>query len=130
MLGEHWLLHQLLAVVLLDVAKLGLVRDLSVIDDWLHVILEFLHDVFVLQRCNIHIFPLNICIKEGALLCRMTILESFVPAKSLELKIEVKNKKRVCKIDVRIPSIISSLEVHREVKVVKSFRMPLLNHMK
>ena len=39
----------------------------------------------------------------------MTILESFVPTQTLELQIEVKDKKRVSEIDVRIASIASCL---------------------
>ena len=121
MLGEHRLLHELLAVVLLNVAEFGLVGKFSVVDDRLDIVLEFLHYIFVLQGSNIHIFSLNVGIKEGALLRRVAVLESFIPTKTLEFQIEVKYEKRVCEVDISIAPIVSSLKVHREVKVVKSF---------
>ena len=120
-LGEHRLLHELLAVVLFNVAEFSLVGNFSVVDDRLDIVLEFLHYIFVLQGSNIHIFSLNVGIKEGALLRRVAVLESFIPTKTLEFQIEVKYEKRVCEVDISIAPIVSSLKIHREVKVVKSF---------
>ena len=59
----------------------------------------------------------------------MTVFESLIPAKSLEFEIEVENEERVRKVDVGVAPIISRLKIHRKVKVVKSFRMSLLDHM-
>lgn len=59
----------------------------------------------------------------------MAVFESLVPAETLELEIEVEDEERVREVDVGVAPIVSSLEVHRQIKVVESVRMPLLNHM-
>ena len=128
-LWEHRLLHQLLAVILLDVAQLLLIWHLSVVDHRLHIVLQLLHNILILQGSNIHIFALNVSIKERALLRWVAVFESLVPAETLELEVEVEDEERVCKVDVGVAPIVSSLEVHRQIKVVESVRMPLLNHM-
>ena len=65
-LGEHRILGQLLAIVLFDVSQLFSIWHLRVVYDWLHIILQLLHDVLVLQLLNIVVFPLHVCVEKAA----------------------------------------------------------------
>jgi len=49
MLGKHWLLRQLLRIVLLHVLELRIVGLFSVVDNGFDVVLQLLHNVLVLQ---------------------------------------------------------------------------------
>ena len=115
---------------MLDVAQLGLVWYLSVVDHRLHIVLQLLHNILILQGGNIHIFALNVGIKERALLRRVAVFESLVPAETLELEVEVEDEERVREVNVGVAPIVARLKVHRQIKVVKSIRVPLLDHMK
>lgn len=67
-LRKHGLLCQLLTVVLLHVSELGLIRHLCVINYRFDIVFQLLHDVLILQLCDIHVFSLYIRIEQGALL--------------------------------------------------------------
>lgn len=130
MLGQHGLLDQLLAIILLNVAQLGLIRYLRVVYDWLHIVFQLFHNILVLERCNIHVFALDVGVEEGALLRRVAVFEALVPAQALELQVEVEDEKWVGEVDVRVAAIVACFEIHWEVEVVKSIRVSLLDHMK
>lgn len=115
---------------MLNVAQLGIIGYLRVVDDRLHVIFQLLHNILVLERCNIHVFTLDVGVEERALLRRVAVFEAFVPAQALELKIEVKDEKWVSEVDVSVAAIVACFEIHWKVKVVKSIRVSLLYHMK
>ena len=59
----------------------------------------------------------------------MAVFESLVPAKTLKFEIEVEYEERVRKVYVGVAPIVTRLEVHRKVKVIKSVRVSLLNHV-
>ena len=60
----------------------------------------------------------------------MAVLEALVPPKALELKIEVQDKEWVGKVDVGVATVVTRLQVHGQVEVVKRIRVPLLYHVK
>ena len=68
MLAKHRLLSELLRVVLPDAFQLIWVRHRCLVDHRLYIIFQLLHNVFVLELSDVHLFALYVCIKEGALL--------------------------------------------------------------
>ena len=60
MLRQHRLLSELLRVVLLHVVQLDQVWVLGVVNDRLDILLQFLHDVLVLQLLNVAILSLDV----------------------------------------------------------------------
>ena len=49
---------------------------------------------------------------------------------SLKLKIKVEDEERLSEVYVSIASIVTGLEVHGQVEIVKSVGLPLLDHLK
>ena len=80
MLGEHRLLHQLSAVELLHVADLNFVWLLCLINHWLDIVFQLLHDILILQLSDIHILTLDVGIEEGALFGRVAFSEALFPS--------------------------------------------------
>jgi len=78
--GELSVRNQLRVVVGLDVRKFIEVWIQSGVNDWLNAILEFLHDILVLQLLNIVVFPLHVCVEKAASLCRIARAKSFIPS--------------------------------------------------
>ena len=85
MLAQQRLLRQLLCVISLDVLDFIWVGQSCVVDDRLHIVLQLLHDVFVLQLRDVAVFALHVGVEQRALLGRVTVLESLVPSQPLEL---------------------------------------------
>ena len=63
-LTQYGLFSKLFCVVFFDTLELSLVRQLRLIYDWFNLILEFLHNIFVLQLRDIHLFTLHICVEK------------------------------------------------------------------
>ena len=64
--SEFWIGNQLLIVVRLDVSQLSLVRLQCLKNYWLNIVLEFLHDVLILQLLDVVIFALHVCVEKAA----------------------------------------------------------------
>ena len=111
--SEFWVCNQLLIVVRLDVSQLSLVWLQRLKNYWLNIVLEFLHDILILQLSDIHILTLDVGIEEGALFGRVAFSKALFPSQTLELQIEVQDEQRVCEIYVCIASIVSGFQVHR-----------------
>lgn len=64
---------------MLDVLELMRVRHFGLVDDRLDIFIKLLHDVFVLQLGDVHVFALHVCVEERALLRRVTVFKALVP---------------------------------------------------
>ena len=59
----------------------------------------------------------------------MAVLEALVPPQALKLEVEVEDEERVSEVNIGVSSIVTRLQVHRQIEIIKRVRMPLLNHM-
>lgn len=64
--SEFWVCNQLLIVVRLDVSQLSLVWLQRLKNYWLNIVLEFLHDILILQLLDVVIFALHVCVEKAA----------------------------------------------------------------
>ena len=128
-LAKHGLLGKLAGVILLYPLYFNWIGSHGLVDDRFDVIFEFLHDILVLKLGDIVEFALNIGIEQGALLCWVAVFKALIPSESLELKIKVEDEERLSEVYVSIASIVTGLEVHGQVEIVKSVSLPLLDHV-
>ena len=59
----------------------------------------------------------------------MAVLEALVPSQALKLEVEVEDEEGVSEVDIGVPSIVTRLQIHWQIEIIKRVRMPLLDHM-